>query len=314
MVTEDAANLKVIGVHGNFDDTQSALKSLLSSSTFNQRLEQLDISLSAANSVNFGRIIFQMLYQFHSYLALVRQGEIEPGDKIVLHVPSGNFGNALGAYYAQRIGLPVAKIVIVSNANNVLTEWIQSGCYDLSKRELITTTSPAMDILKSSNVERVLFDLFGASRTLDLMQQLDADGRYQLDPNEHQQITEVFAADFCSDDEGKQYIRQAFEQGYLMDPHTATCFKTCRSDEFKDQVNIIYSTAEWTKFAPVIDNAINAHAADSDQTALAAIAETAGIGVPRVIAELFSKPIAQPTVVEQPAIEAEILKFLGTGD
>jgi len=314
MVTDGAENLKVIGVHGNFDDTQAALKSLLSSGTFNQRLEQLDISLSAANSVNFGRIIFQMLYQFHSYLALVRQREIEPGEKIVLHIPSGNFGNALGAYYARRLGLPVAKIVIVSNANNVLTEWIHNGCYDLSKRDLIATTSPAMDILKSSNVERVLFDLFGATRTLDLMQQLDVDGRYQLDQNEHEQITEIFAADFCSDDEGKQYIRQAFEQGYLMDPHTATCLKTCRSDEFRDQVNIIYSTAEWTKFAPVIDNAINAKAAGSEQAALAAVAKAAAIAVPRVIAELFSKPIAQPTVVEQAAIEAEILKFLETGN
>ena len=314
MVTEDAANLKVIGIHGNFDDAQSALKSLLSSVTFKQRLEQLGISLSAANSVNFGRIIFQMLYQFHCYLALVRQREIEPGDKIVLHIPSGNFGNALGAYYAQRLGLPVAKIVIASNANNVLTEWIQSGCYDLSKRDLIATTSPAMDILKSSNVERVLFDLFGATRTRDLMQQLDADGRYQLDQHEHDQITNIFAADYCSDDEGKQYIRQAFEQGYLMDPHTATCFKTCRSDDFKDQVNIIYSTAEWTKFASVVDSAINANEANSDQAALESVAKTAGIKVPEVIARLFTKPIAHPTVVEKQAIEAEILKFLEAGN
>ncbi|MDH3859230.1 MAG: threonine synthase, partial [Gammaproteobacteria bacterium] len=136
MVTETADNLKVIGIHGNFDDAQSALKSLLASPTFNQRLRELDISLSAANSVNFGRIIFQMLYQFHSYLSLVRQQEIELGDEVVLHIPSGNFGNALGAYYARRLGLPIAKIVIVSNANNVLTEWIDSGRYDLSKRKL----------------------------------------------------------------------------------------------------------------------------------------------------------------------------------
>jgi threonine synthase len=310
MVTDNAANLKVIGVHGNFDDTQSALKSLLSSKTFNQRLAQLGISLSAANSVNFGRIIFQMIYQFHCYLALLRQGEIEPGDKIVLHIPSGNFGNALGAYYARRLGLPIAKIVIVSNANNVLTEWVHSGCYDLSKRDLIATTSPAMDILKSSNVERVLFDLFGAARTRDLMRQLDTDGRYQLERNEHEQITEIFAADFCSDDEGKQYIQQAFEQGYLMDPHTATCFKTCYSSEFKDQVNIIYSTAEWTKFATVIDNALNANQAGSDQTALESVAIAAGIKVPEAIAQLFERPIAHPDVVEKPAIESEIIKFL----
>ena len=310
MVTEAADNLKVIGIHGNFDDAQSALKSLLASATFNQRLRELGISLSAANSVNFGRIIFQMLYQFHTYLSLVRQQEIELGDEVVLHIPSGNFGNALGAYYAQRLGLPVAKIVIVSNANNVLTEWIESGRYDLSKRELIATSSPAMDILKSSNVERVLFDLFGATRTRELMQQLDDNGWYQLDAAEHDRIKAVFAADFCSDEESMQFIRQAFEQGYLLDPHTATCFKTCRSAEFADQVNIIYSTAEWTKFAPVIDAAINGNRGQSDRAALASIAARANIEVPTVIAELFDKPVAHPGVVEKQEIETEILKFL----
>ncbi len=299
MVTEDAANLKVIGIRGNFDDAQAALKSLLSSDSFNQRLGELNISLSAANSVNFGRIIFQMLYQFHCYLSLVREAEIELGDAVTLHIPSGNFGNALGAFYARRMGLPINRIVIASNANNVLTEWVQQGCYDLSKRQLIATTSPAMDILKSSNVERVLFDLFGAARTRDLMQQLDSTGRYQLDAEEHAQILEIFAADDCSDDEGREYIRQAFERGYLMDPHTATCFKTCASAEFADQVNIIYSTAEWTKFAPVMDNALNGNQPGPDQAALAAVAARAGIEVPRAIADLFERPIAHPTVVDQ---------------
>ena len=310
MVTETADNLKVIGIHGNFDDAQSALKSLLASPTFNQRLRELDISLSAANSVNFGRIIFQMLYQFHSYLSLVRQREIQLGDEVVLHIPSGNFGNALGAYYARRLGLPIAKIVIVSNANNVLTEWIDSGRYDLSKRKLIATTSPAMDILKSSNVERVLFDMFGAVRTRELMQQLDDNGRYQLNREEHDRIKAVFAADYCSDEESMQFIKQAFDQGYLLDPHTATCFKTCRSALFADQVNIIYSTAEWTKFAPVVDAAINGNQGQTDRSALNAIASSANIEIPAVIAELFDKPVAHPCVVEKQEIEAEILKFL----
>jgi threonine synthase len=310
MVTESASNLKVLGIHGNFDDAQAALKTLLSSQSFKQRLDELGIALSAANSVNFGRIIFQLLYHFHCYLELVRRHEIELGDAVVLHIPSGNFGNALGAYYARSLGLPIARIVIASNANNVLTEWIQSGRYDLGKRSLISTTSPAMDILKSSNVERVLFDLFGPARTRDLMQQLDDHGSYQLDPGEHQLITEIFAADFCSDEEGRQYIRQAFERGYLMDPHTATCFKTCYSAEFKDQVNIIYSTAEWTKFASVIDYAINDRQADSDQDALESVATRAAITVPEVISGLFGRPIAHPGVVAKQAIEDEILKFL----
>ena len=310
MVTEDASNLKVIGIQGDFDDAQAALKSLLASEPFNQRLAELGISLSAANSVNFGRIIFQMLYQFHCYLALVRQGEIALGDKIVVHIPSGNFGNALGAFYARSMGLPIKKIVIVSNANNVLTEWIKLGSYDLSKRTLITTTSPAMDILKSSNVERVLFDLFGAERTRDLMQQLDEHGRYQLSAAEHAQITEVFAADDCSDEEGSEFIRQAFNKNYLMDPHTATCLKTAQASEFAGQVNLIHSTAEWTKFSKVMDKAINANDPETDQAALAAVANRAGIEITQSITDLFAKPIAHSMVVAKQDIENEIVKFL----
>ncbi len=312
MVTEAADNLKVIGIHGNFDDAQTALKSLLASEAFNARLRELNISLSAANSVNFGRIVFQMLYQFYCYLALVRQNEIGLGDGVVLHIPSGNFGNALGAFYARRLGLPIKKIVIVSNANNVLTEWIETGCYDMSKRELVATTSPAMDILKSSNVERVLFELFGAERTRELMSALDRNGKYQLEPDEHAQIGEIFAADFCSDDESLALIKQVFDQGYLVDPHTATCFKTCASPQFRDEINIVYSTAEWTKFAPVIDAAINGTPDQADRSALASIAATAEIDIPAAIADLFDKPVAHPVVVEKQDIEAEILEFLSS--
>ena len=310
MVTESASNLKVIGIRGNFDDAQSALKSLLSSPTFNQRLEELGISLSAANSVNFGRIAFQMLYHFHNYLELLRSSEIAAGEAIVLHIPSGNFGNALGAYYARRLGLPIERIVIVSNANNVLTEWLQTGCYDLSKRDLIATTSPAMDILKSSNVERVLFDLFGAERTRELMQQLDESGRYQLEAGELARVREVFAADFCSDAESRQYIRESFTAGYLVDPHTATCFKTCRAAEFSGRANLIYSTAEWTKFAPVIDQAINDGPLKADFEALQSIAASAGIEIPAAIAGLFDKPVAHPGAIDKQDIEKEILDFL----
>lgn len=313
MVTVSSSNQKTIGIEGNFDDAQTALKNLLSSDSFNQRLRELGISLSAANSVNFGRIIFQMLYHFHAYLELVRDDEIELGDEIVLHIPSGNFGNALSAYYALRLGLPIGKIVIASNANNVLTEWIQTGRYDMSKRGLISTTSPAMDILKSSNVERVLFDLFGAERTSELMRQLDDQGWYQLDDDEHAQIKTFFAADFCSDEEGRQYIKAAFEKGYLMDPHTATCFKSCQSDEYRDRINLIYSTAEWTKFAPVIDEAISGNRPDSDQDALRHIAELSGRTVPPMIASLFDKPVVHPEVVAKQDIEDTILAFLESG-
>jgi len=311
MVTEDAANLKVIGVKGDFDDTQSALKRLLGSEHFKQQLEEKKIYLSAANSVNFGRIIFQTIYHIHSYLEMVRQNAIAMGEKIYLDVPSGNFGNALGGYYAMKMGLPVEKILIASNNNNVLTQLIKTGAYDLRSKEVIPTTSPAMDILKSSNIERILFDLLGAERTKELMQQLDDEKHYQLEADELAKIQEIFIADFCNDEEGKAYIKEAFARGYLMDPHTATCFKafdTCREE--KSIKTIAYSTAEWTKFSPVIANALTGEVGTHDLDALKSIAKEAGIEIPAVISGLFDREITQKTVIEKEQIEAEILSFL----
>ncbi len=310
MVTEDATNLKVIGIHGDFDDAQSALKQLLGSATFKQKLQEKNIFLSAANSVNFGRIIFQTIYHIHSYLELVRQNAITLGDNIYLNVPSGNFGNALGGYYAMRMGLPVEKILIASNNNNILTQLIRTGSYDLRNTSVIATTSPAMDILKSSNIERILFDLFGESRTSELMQQLDSENYYQLTNDEVSSLQNIFVADYCTDDEGKKYIKEAFAKGYLMDPHTATCFKayeTCRDKPLK---TIVYSTAEWTKFSPVIANALTGEEDANDIDALKSISKEAGIEIPAVISDLFEKDIAQKIVIDKNDIEAEILAFL----
>ncbi len=310
MVTEDAENLKVIGIHGDFDDAQSALKLLLSSDSFNAKLKEKNISLSAANSVNFGRIIFQLMYHIHSYLELLRQGAIELGDKVYLNVPSGNFGNALGGYYAMKMGLPVEKILIASNQNNVLTHLINEGIYDISDSSVIPTSSPAMDILKSSNVERILFDLFGSERTKELMAQLDTDKRYQLTADELAEIQKVFSADFCTNEEGKEYIKQAFAGGYLMDPHTATCFKTYDTCRDKPLKTIVYSTAEWTKFSPTIANALTAEEGGNDSEALQAIASKANIAIPEMISSLFDKEITQNTVIDKQDIEKEILAFL----
>lgn len=311
MVTEDAENLKVIGIHGDFDDAQSALKTLLTSEAFADSLQEHDISLSAANSVNFGRIIFQTIYHVYSYLELVRKNVITMGEQVYLNVPSGNFGNALGGYYAYKMGLPVKQIHIASNNNNVLTKFITTGEYDLREASVIPTTSPAMDILKSSNVERILFDMFGAERTKELMLQLDNEKYYKLTADELQKIQAIFAADYCNDEEGLEYIKQAFSVGYLMCPHTATCFKaydTCRED--KSIKTIAYSTAEWTKFSPVVAYAISGEKFEHDKEALEMIAKKANIAMPAQIAALFDKPIAQKTVINKQDIESEILAFL----
>ncbi len=310
MVTEDAHNLKVIGIHGDFDDAQSALKKLLGSTTFKATLKSKNISLSAANSVNFGRIIFQIIYHIHSYLELVRQNAIKMGEKIYLDVPSGNFGNALGGYYATKMGLPVEKIIIASNENNVLTRLINTGRYDLRNDKVVPTTSPAMDILVSSNVERILFDLFGSDRTKELMQGLENERFYALSDDETMKLQALFSADYCNGAEGKGYIKEAFDGGYLMDPHTATCFKAYDCCATMPLKTIVYSTAEWTKFSPTIANALTGEKDANDINALESISVTAKLAIPEMIKGLFNKPITQSTVIDKEDIETEILKFL----
>jgi threonine synthase len=309
MVTEEASNLKVVGIKGNFDDAQQALKTLLSSEAFKEELAEKGIKLSAANSVNFGRIIFQILYHVHSYLELVRRGAIGLGDEVYLVVPSGNFGNALGAYYAKKAGLPVRKILIASNANSILTDLITTGVYDIRDRELILTESPAMDILKSSNVERVLFDKFGAERTREWMTSLNDEGVYRLSSEELQMLQEDFAAIENSDAEGEAVIAEYAAKGYLMDPHTATCIKAYRNLREEALPTILCATAEWTKFSPTVAKAIGLDA-DGDQEALEKVSAALKRPVPKMIKSLFDKKIAHSTVVEKSQIKEEMLAFL----
>ena len=309
MVTEDADNLKVIGVKGNFDDTQHSLKELLASEDFKNELKDRNIKLSAANSVNFGRIIFQIIYHIHSYLEMVRNNKIAMGDKIYLVVPSGNFGNALGGYYAKKAGLPIEKILIASNINNILTDWITTGAYDIRDRELILTESPAMDILKSSNIERVMFDKFGEVRTKELMDALSSDGKYQLTDNELTSLQEDFAATFSNDAEGEDVIAKYAKKDYIMDPHTAMCMKGYETLREANLPTVIYSTAEWTKFSSTVSKSLG-HAVDDDIEALQWVNGHANVSVPSMITGLFDKPIKHTVVVNKESIKGEMLNFL----
>jgi len=311
MVTEEAENLKVMGVHGNFDDTQNNLKALLASEEFKSELEKRNIKLSAANSVNFGRIIFQIIYHIHAYLELVRMEEIKMGENIYLTVPSGNFGNVLGGYYAKKAGLPVEKLLVASNINNILTDLIEKGEYDMASRELIKTESPAMDILKSSNVERVLFDKFGGKRTKELMDSLNSVGKYTLTADELASIQEDFVASYSTDDECEAYIAKYYKkENYILDPHTATCIKSYEKDTPKNLKTVIYSTAEWTKFSTTVAKALGQKDIVGDTEALEWVRNNTSGKVPPMIEGLFSKEIKHPTVVKESEIEDEIVKFL----
>ena len=311
MVCEDGENLKVLGIKGNFDDAQNALKSLLASSSFKAELEKDDIKLSAANSVNFGRIIFQIIYHFWSYLELIRQNAIKNGENIYLVVPSGNFGNVLGAYYAQKMGLNIEKLLVASNENNILTQWINTGVYDIRDKALKLTKSPAMDILKSSNIERVIFDLFGSSRTKELMENLNKNNIFTMTQNETKELQKYFSATFSNDSFGNTTIKEFLDSGYLMDPHTATCIKAYNDLREKPLKTVIYSTAEWTKFSPTVLNALKQDSQKySDKEALEEISTKFGATLPQSIKNLFSAKINHSSVINKENIESEIIKFI----
>ena len=340
MVKQSAANLKILGVRGNFDDTQRALKSLLADEDFKNELARANLNLSAANSVNFGRILFQIIYYLYASIYFSKHGVLSPEQNLKqsdqcaacgknfgsaasasgaqsvkqsakfntfdVIVPSGNFGNALGAYFAKKMGAKIGKIKIASNANNILTELFTRGIYDLRGRELIRTISPAMDILVSSNVERLLSDLFGDARTSELMQSLARDKFYKLSASELAKLREIFEADFCDDAQCAKFIKQESSRGVLIDPHTATCFKLL--DE--SRLNLVISTAKWIKFTPSMIGAIKGRACEDERADMIALSKEFRSDIPPQISRLFSAPQVHSSVVEQSEIKNAIMEWI----
>ena len=223
MATQEGKNVRVVAVRGNFDECQTAVKKIFTSDACKEELLKKGVVLSSANSINFGRLAPQIAYYFSAYLDLVSSGQIDMGAEVNFAVPTGNFGNILAAYYAKRMGLPVGKLICASNKNNVLTDFIRKGVYD-KRREFYKTMSPSMDILISSNLERLLFELSGrnALRVQMRMEKLAADGVYELYDEEKEQVRELLWADFCGEDETVETIYEFFEEyQYPMDTHTA---------------------------------------------------------------------------------------------
>lgn len=307
MSTQDAPNLKVIPIIGNFDDAQHTLKSLLNDEDFLQTLFQRGVKTSAANSVNFGRIAFQIIYHIWGYLSLVREEKITLGEEVEFVIPSGNFGNALGAFYAKLMGVPISKIIIASNPNNILTDFIQSGVYDISYRHLLISYSPAMDILKSSNVERVLFALFGAERTRELMESLDKNKRYELNQKELEILQSHFDAGYCSDKECLQTIKALSNKNKIIDPHTANAYFIAQ--KLSSKKTLICSTAQWCKFAPSIVYAI-CKEKYSDKEALVWISKRYNLPIPSQITSLFEKKEQVSAPILPQEVKGVILKWL----
>ncbi|BCX79301.1 threonine synthase [Campylobacter sp. 19-13652] len=311
MATASALNLKVIAINGNFDDAQRVLKELLASDEFKSELERNGLKLSAANSVNFGRILFQIIYHAYAYARLIHSGELSRDESFDVIVPSGNFGNALGAYYAKKMGAKIGVIKIVSNENNILTEFFTTGRYDLRGKSLIKTISPAMDILISSNVERLLFDKFGAIRTKELMDKLKSDKFYELTKAELAALNEDFEADFCTDSECKKQIAKWAKKGVLLDPHTATCLKM----RDKERLSVITSTADWVKFTPSMVSAIKPDAPEcakpeEELSAMLSLGAEYKAKVPVQISKLFKQEVLHSEILDPDKVASAVLGWL----
>jgi threonine synthase len=251
MVTQQGANLSVYGLRGNFDDCQTAVKGAFASQTFNDDLAaKYHLQLSSANSINWGRLLPQVVYYVSAYAQLVAAGKVSLGRPIDVCVPTGNFGNILAAYYAAEIGVPIERLLCASNDNRVLCDFINTGTYDISNREFVLTPSPSMDILVSSNLERQLFELAGrdAERIAAWMQELSQQQKFTVDRETFAAMRQRYAADWVSSSESLATIKEVYQQyDYLLDPHTAVAWKV--AERLRDQNPVlVVSTAHWAKF------------------------------------------------------------------
>ena len=299
MTSLRAKNLKSFAIDSDFDVAQKALKELLNDKDFKKTLESENLELTAANSINFARILFQIIYHYYACVKI--------GKKFDIIVPSGNFGDALGAYYAKKMGANIGKIKIASNANHILSDFFTKGEYDLRGRKLIKTISPAMDILISSNIERLIFDKFGDQRTKELFFELEKNQHFSLEKSELEALQIDFEADFSTDIETRDFIKE-FASTKIIDPHTATCFKLLPS-ELKTPV-LITSTAEWTKFSPSIYEAIFCKKCEDEKEAMIELAELYKIGIKKELLELFKAENEKVQVFKPSELKNSILEWI----
>jgi len=249
MVTQHGQNVGVFGVRGNFDDCQTAVKAAFADEAFAAELhERHGLKLSSANSINWGRLLPQIAYYVSAYADMVAAGDVKPGDRIDVCVPTGNFGNILGAYYAKLMGVPIARLLCASNENAVLADFIATGTYDISDRAFVTTPSPSMDILVSSNLERLLFHRAGADAVRGWMAELAEDRRFTIGKDTFARLRGLFVGDSVSNDESLATIKRVYDEcGYLLDPHTAVAWEVAERLRAENPL-LVVATAHWAKF------------------------------------------------------------------
>ncbi|HFI0087391.1 TPA: threonine synthase [Streptococcus suis] len=315
MTTQTGANTHVVAIDGNFDDAQTNVKHMFNDEDLRAKLSAKKLQFSSANSMNIGRLVPQIVYYVYAYAQLVKTGEIVAGDKVNFTVPTGNFGNILAAYYAKQIGLPVGKLICASNDNNVLTDFFSTGVYD-KNRTFRVTTSPSMDILVSSNLERLIFHLFGndSGKTAELMEALNSAGQYDIQGADAD-ILSLFAAAFATEEETAAEIKRVYEESdYIEDPHTAVASAVYKKyvEKTGDQTpTVIASTASPYKFPVVAVQSVTGETGLSDFEALAKLHEISGVALPPAVDGLEIAPVRHTTIVAAADMQVEVERYLG---
>ena len=317
MKTQEGGNVGVCAIKGNFDDCQNGVKAIFTDDEVKNQLENAGLMFSSANSINWGRLVPQIVYYISSYAELVKDGEIELGEKINIVVPTGNFGNILAAYYAKHMGIPVNKLICASNVNNVLTDFINTGVYDRN-RQFYATVSPSMDILISSNLERLLYLMTDRNDEVirDWFGKLSSEGRYEVTDDVKAKLADEFWAGFCSDDETKETISAVYgKYSYTCDTHTAVAVKVY--EDYKKATEdttktVIASTASPYKFSAAVLGALEGAESDIDEYAkVDRIAELSKLPVPAALADLKNKPLRFNDVIEKSDQKQYVLRTLG---
>lgn len=316
MVTQKGANTKVVGITGNFDDAQSGVKAMFNNKELAKVMDEHGYQFSSANSINIGRLVPQVVYYVYSYTRLLANGDIKAGEKVNFVVPTGNFGNILAAFYAKNMGVPVGKLICASNENKVLYDFFETGVYDRN-REFILTSSPSMDILISSNLERLIFRIAGddAKKTSDMMEALKTTGKYTITDDMKAKLADFTGGWASEEDTAKEIKRVYDETGYVMDTHTAVAssvYHTYKDNTNDDTKTIIASTASPYKFGTSVMSAIDKKYEGMDDFALIdELCKTSGVKIPNAVEEIRTAPVLHDTVCETEDMQKTVEKILG---
>lgn len=316
MVTQKGENTYVVGIHGNFDDAQNGVKAMFNDRELAKEMADAGYQFSSANSINIGRLVPQIVYYVYAYAKLYANGQISPGESINVVVPTGNFGNILAAYYSKQMGLPIGKLICASNENKVLFDFFSTGSYD-KNREFILTSSPSMDILISSNLERLIYRIAGSDsdKNREFMRQLSEGGKYEITPEMRAQLQD-FYGNYATEKETAQVIRQIYEDtGYIIDPHTAVAAKVYKKykEETQDEAKmVIASTASPYKFTRSVMNAIDPkYDAMSDFELVDELCRLSNVPVPQAIEDIRSADVLHRDVCEKEEMCKMVKNFLG---